>query len=157
MKRLKKLTALILSLTLALSLFCISASAKTVAAGQTVGTVLFYVENNEGEEILVSHVTVEEMEADMAAGKIDTTNHNYSLLDRFVTTVHQEAQGFTVAEFVEYAQSKSAVEAIKDLDTVASALFAQRVQRAVAEQTVEILRMLRFMAGEILAFLMLEK
>lgn len=116
MKRLKKLTALILSLTLVLSLFCISASAKTVAAGQTVGTVLFYVENNEGEEILVSHVTVEEMEADLAAGKIDVTNHNYSLLDRFVTTVHQEAQGFTVAEFVEYAQSKSAVETIKDLD-----------------------------------------
>ena len=92
------------------------ALAKTTPAGETVGTVLFYMENNRGEEILVSRLPVSEMEADMAAGKIDTAVHNYSLLDRFVTTLHQEAQGFTVPEFVEYAQNKSTVSDIRELD-----------------------------------------
>lgn len=116
MKKLKEIAALALTAAMLLSCLCVSASAKTAAAGQTVGTVLFYVENAKGEEILASHIAVTEMEADMQAGKIDTTNHNYSLLDRYVTTVHQEAQGFTAAEFVEYAQSKSTVAAIRDLD-----------------------------------------
>jgi hypothetical protein len=56
------------------------------------------------------------MEADMKAGRIDTTVHNYSLLDRYVTTVHQEAQGFTVPEFVAYAQSKSDLSSLRDLN-----------------------------------------
>ena len=46
----------------------------------------------------------------------DDTLHNYSVLDRFVTTVHQEAQGFTVGEFITYAQSKSSLPALKDLN-----------------------------------------
>lgn len=116
MKKLKKVMALALTMALVLSVLCISASAKTNPAGQTVGTVLFYIENSKGEEILASHFTVAEMEADMQAGLIDTTNHNYSLLDRYVTTLHQEAQGFTVPEFVTYAQSKSTVSAIKGLN-----------------------------------------
>ncbi len=115
MKRLRKGVALFAAITLTLSLFCINAAAKTTAAGQTVGTVLFYVKNSAGEQILVSQIPVSEMEADMEAGLIDDTNHNYSVLDRYVTTVHQEAQGFTVAEFVEYAQSKSALDSLKAL------------------------------------------
>ncbi|MDR1246980.1 MAG: S-layer homology domain-containing protein [Clostridiales Family XIII bacterium] len=91
------------------------ASAKTIPAGQTVGTVLFYVTNSGGEEILASHIAVSEMEADMKAGKISTQNHNYSLLDRFVTTLHQEAQGFTVPEFIDYAKSKSSLAEIRAL------------------------------------------
>jgi hypothetical protein len=55
------------------------------------------------------------MEADMQAGLIDTTNHNYSLLDKFTTTLHQEAQGFTVPEFIEYAQGKSPLDSLKSL------------------------------------------
>ena len=93
-----------------------SALAKTTPAGETVGTVLFYVTNSDGDEILVSQLPVEMMEADMKAGKIDNTVHNYSLLDRFVTTLHQEAQGFTVPEFVEYAQGKSTAPVIRGLD-----------------------------------------
>lgn len=115
MKKLRRVTALALTLALVLPAFCVSASAKTNPAGQTVGTVLFYVENSAGDEVLVSHITVAEMEADMQAGLIDTTNHNYSVLDRFVTTVHQEAQGFTVPEFVTYAQSKSTLDSLKAL------------------------------------------
>lgn len=113
MKQLRKGLASLLALTMALSAFCVSASAKTMPSGQTVDTVLFYVRNSAGENVLVSHVTVEEMEADMASGAIDSTNHNYSLLDRYVTTVHQETQGFTVSEFVDYAKSKSDVEALR--------------------------------------------
>jgi hypothetical protein len=110
------LAALALSLTLALSLGCLTASAKTVANGQTVDTVLFYVKNAAGEDILVSHVTVAEMEADLTAGALDDTVHNYSVLDRYVTTVHQEAQGLTIPEFVAYAQSKSTLDSLKSLN-----------------------------------------
>ena len=108
----------ILSLVLAVLLLAAivpSASAKTTPAGQTVGTILFTILNADGDEILVSHIAVSEMDADMTAGKIDNTLHNYSLLDRFVTTLHQEAQGFTVPEFVEYAQGKSTVAALRSL------------------------------------------
>lgn len=115
MRYLKRITVFILTLALALSLLCTMVLAKTSPSGQTVGTVLFYVRNSVGEDILASHVTVAKMEADMKAGKIDMANHNYSLLDRYVTPVHQEAQGFTVPEFVTYAQSKSAAAGIKNL------------------------------------------
>jgi hypothetical protein len=110
----KRILAIVLALTLILALIP-SAMAKTVPAGQTVGTVLFYVTNAQGEDILVSQIPVSEMESDLAAGKIDDTLHNYSILDKFVTVVHQEAQGFTVPEFVEYARSKSSVSALRDL------------------------------------------
>lgn len=115
MRRLKKLTACVLALALVLPVFGLGAAAKTNPVGQTVGAVLFYVRNRAGEDILVSQLPVSGMEADMAAGKIDAVNHNYSLFDRFVTTVHQEAQGFTVPEFVAYAQSRSAVPGLRDL------------------------------------------
>jgi hypothetical protein len=94
----------------------VGAAAKTNPAGQTVETVLFYVTGQDGKDILVSKIPVSTMEADMASGVLDQTNHNYSLLDRYVTTVHQEAQGMTVAEFVDYAQSKSTVQALRDAD-----------------------------------------
>lgn len=115
MRRLKKLAALTLVLALVLPALSIGAAAKTNPVGQTVGAVLFYVRNRAGEDILVSQLPVSGMEADMAAGSIDTANHNYSLLDRFVTTIHQEAQGFTVPEFVAYAQAKSSSPALKSL------------------------------------------
>ncbi|MDR2357586.1 MAG: S-layer homology domain-containing protein [Oscillospiraceae bacterium] len=89
-------------------------AAKTTPAGQTVGSVLFYVTNDKEEEILVSQIPVSVMEADMKAGKIDDTVHNYSLLDRFVTTLHQEAQGFTVMEFIDYARGKSTLDALRE-------------------------------------------
>jgi hypothetical protein len=110
----KRVLAAILALAVALTLIP-AASAKTIPAGQTVGNVLFYIGNSKGEEILVSQLPVSEMEADMKAGKIDTTVHNYSLLDKFVTTLHQEAQGFSVSEFIDYARSKSPVSALKTL------------------------------------------
>jgi hypothetical protein len=116
MKKCKKFLALTLSAAMALSVCCGAAFAKTHAAGQTVGTVLFYVRNSAGEDILASHISVSEMEADMKNGKVDNANHNYSLLDRYVTTVHQEAQGFTVPEFVTYAQGKSGLAAIRGLN-----------------------------------------
>ncbi|MDR1328454.1 MAG: S-layer homology domain-containing protein [Oscillospiraceae bacterium] len=107
------------TLFLALLLFALTAlpaAAKTTPAGETVGTVLFYITGSGGEEILVSQIPVAEMEADMKAGKLDETVHNYSLLDRFVTTLHQEAQGFTVPAFVDYARGKSSVEALRSVD-----------------------------------------
>ncbi|MDR0905715.1 MAG: S-layer homology domain-containing protein [Oscillospiraceae bacterium] len=108
----KRILAILLALTIAAALVP-SAFAKTIPAGQTVGNVLFYVTNAKGEEILISQIPVSEMEADMKAGKIDTTVHNYSLLDKFTTTLHQEGQGFTVPEFIAYAQGKSPVANLK--------------------------------------------
>ena len=110
----KKILSLILAAVMCVSALIIPAAAKTITAGQTVGTVLFYVTNSAGEDILASRITVAEMEADMQTGLIDSTNHNYSVLDRYVTTVHQEAQGFTAPEFISYAQSKSSQESIRN-------------------------------------------
>jgi len=109
----KKLISIILAAVMCVSALIIPASAKTIAAGQTVDTVLLYAENKAGERVLVSHVRVSDMEADLKAGKISDLNHNYSVLDRYVTTVHQEAQGFSVPEFVSYMQGKSTVAAVK--------------------------------------------
>ena len=110
----KKLLSLILAAVLCASAIVVPASAKTIASGQTVDTVLLYAENKAGERVLVSHVKVSQMEADLQAGMISDTNHNYSVLDRYVTTVHQEAQGFTVPEFVSYMQEKSTASAVKN-------------------------------------------
>ncbi|MDR0445463.1 MAG: S-layer homology domain-containing protein [Oscillospiraceae bacterium] len=111
----KKLVSAILVAVLTLALLTLPASAKTVPAGQTVGNVLFYASTAKGGDILVAQIPVSEMERDMQDGKIDDTLHNYSILDRFVTTVHQEAQGFTVREFIEYAQEKSPLSGLPEL------------------------------------------
>ncbi len=116
MKKTKRLLSFLLTAALCLSVLCYSASAKTVPNGQTVGTVLFYVTNSDGEDVLISHIPVAEMETDMRIGLIDDTNHNYSVLDRYVTTVHQEAQGFTAPEFIAYAQAKSTLPELRALD-----------------------------------------
>lgn len=118
MRRLRKLTAWVLALALMLPVFRIGAAAKTNPAGQTVGTVLFYVRNSNGEDVLISHIPISEMETDRKAGRIDTTLHNYSVLDRYMTTVHQEAEGFTVPEFVTYAQAKSSLSVLRSLSLV---------------------------------------
>ena len=110
----KQTISLVLALLLTVSAM-LSAQAKTIPAGETVGNVLFYITNDKGEEILVSQIPVCEMEADMKAGLIDETLHNNSILDRFVTTVHQEGQGFSVQEFVDYARAKSPVESLRNL------------------------------------------
>lgn len=106
----KKIISLILTVSMVAGLTAFSTvgvSAKSNAGNQTVGTVLTYVKNSSGQEVLMSHIKVEQMVEDLKANKIDTTVHNYSLLDKYVTTVHQEAQGFTVADFISYSQSKS--------------------------------------------------
>lgn len=115
----KKLIVALTAAALAVTTFAIpvTSSAKTHPDGQVVGSTLFYVKNSSGERVLVSQIPVETLEADMKAGKIDRTLHNYSILDRYVTTVHQEAQGFTAGEYVKYAQSRST-----DADIKAAAL-----------------------------------
>ena len=59
------------------------------------------------------------------------------------------------------AMGNQTITAILDIPrtvyTVPPALFAQSVKRAVTEQAVEILRVLRFMAGKILTFPVLKK
>ncbi|MDR1194489.1 MAG: S-layer homology domain-containing protein [Peptococcaceae bacterium] len=112
---LKKYLAAALTLLIALCAAAAPVGAKTNPVGQTVGVALFYITNARGEEILVSQIPVATMEADMAAGKIDDASHNYSLLDRFTTTLHQEAQGFTVPAFIDYAKSKSTLAGLRAL------------------------------------------
>lgn len=116
MKKQNRLVSLGLFLSLLFSLLCVMAGAKTNSTGQTVDTVLFYVKNSAGEDILLSHMSIAEMEADLEAGQINTVNHNYAVLDRYVTTIHQEAQGFTVAELLDYAQRKSVLPALRTLE-----------------------------------------
>lgn len=115
MKHAKRILTLLLALTLTLTIGVAGAQAKTTSLGQTVDMTLFYIRSAAGEDVLVAHVPVSEMEADLAAGRIDGTNHNYSLLDRYVTPVHQEAQGFTVGDYVDYARARSTIEALRTL------------------------------------------
>jgi hypothetical protein len=109
-----RILATILTLAIVVSL-APSAFAKTSFAGQTVGNVLFYITNAKGEQILVSQLPVSQMETVMLAGLIDDVNHNYSLLDKFTTTLHQEGKGFTVPEFIKYAQDNTPIESLKAL------------------------------------------
>ena len=90
-----------------------AASAKTTPNDQTVETVFFYATNSDGQQVLVSQLPVADMAADLDAGRINNELHNYVTLDHYITPVHQEAQGFTVPEFVSYAQSKSTAAAVK--------------------------------------------
>lgn len=96
-----------------LSIVCISASAKTVANGQNVETVFFYVMNQNGQEVLLAQLPIDEMEKALVAGEVSNLVHNYSVLDHYVTPVHQEAQGFTVNELLEYARSKTTSSVMK--------------------------------------------
>ncbi|MDR3148711.1 MAG: dockerin type I domain-containing protein [Oscillospiraceae bacterium] len=88
------------------------ADAKSTPNGEYVDTVLFYVTNSEGEDILFSQIPVTQFVADAPSQQV----HNYSLLDKMVTTVHQEATGYTAYEFIDYAQAKSTVEALTDVE-----------------------------------------
>jgi len=115
MKRIKRSVSFLLAILLIAALCAFPAAAKTVPSGQTVGTVLFYVVNSAGERILVSQIPVSQIDADLKSGKIDNTVYNFSVLDHFVTTLHQECQGFTVPEFISYAQSYSSVSALREL------------------------------------------
>ena len=113
MKRTRRsIISVCLILTVFLALFSLGVQA---ADSGTVDTVLFYVKNSDGEDILVSHISVSEMIGDIAHGAVSNENHNYSTLDRYVTTVHQEGQGFTLPQFVAYAQEKSDSAAMKTL------------------------------------------
>ena len=85
-------------------------------AGDGVKTVLLYVKNAQGEEILVSQNDIGDM-YDYLQENPDTIGelYNYSLLDSFVTPVHQEAQGFTIPQLLEYAQKNSSAASVKEL------------------------------------------
>ena len=96
-------------------LFTVPAEARSYSTGQTVDTVLFYVQDGQNRNVLLSHISTADMEKDLMSGKIDPANHNYAVLDRYVTPVHQEAKGWTIPDFVRYAQEHSTVEELKEL------------------------------------------
>ncbi|MCD7946891.1 MAG: S-layer homology domain-containing protein [Oscillospiraceae bacterium] len=112
----KRLLSMVLFLALSIGMFATMTQGAGTENGARVSTVLFYVTNSNGEQILVSQIPLSQMTADLDAGTINNTLHNYSLLDGYVTTVHQEAQGFTVNEFVDYACMQSSVEALQSLN-----------------------------------------
>jgi hypothetical protein len=83
----------------------------SLAEGDTVKNVLVYVRDKDGNDVLLSRLKVADMVEYLndhmdEIGKV----HNYSILDRYVASVHQEAQGFTVPQLLGYAASKSPVE-----------------------------------------------
>ncbi|MDR1291842.1 MAG: metallophosphoesterase [Clostridiales Family XIII bacterium] len=113
---LRRLAASLLSLALIFTLPGLPGGGDDVYAkgnladGDSVKNVLVYVRNSAGEDILLSRLPV--------SGMLDYLNdnfatlgkvHNYAILDNFVTTVHQEAQGFTVNGLLDYALAQSAI------------------------------------------------
>ncbi len=116
----RKILAILLTLLLTAGVLCLGSShaeAKgSISPDDYVKNVLIYVKNSAGEEVLISQLNVSDMLTYLndnfeTYGKI----HNYSILDSYVTPVHQEAQGFTVNEMLDYAVSKSTLENIKSL------------------------------------------
>ena len=85
---------------------CLTAAA---ADASPVETVLVYAETQTGEQVLVSHMTIDELEQEIAGRK----SKNFSILDRFVTPVHQEGTGFGLEEFISLAAEKSESETIR--------------------------------------------
>ncbi len=116
----RKILAILLTLFLATGLLCLNSPAVqakgSLSPGDCVKNVLVYAQNSAGDEILISRLKVSDM-LDYLNDHFETYGqvHNYSILDNYVTAVHQEAQGFTVNEFLEYAKSKSTLPNINDL------------------------------------------
>ena len=118
----KKKTARLISFMLAFSLtigtFCLNGSTTeakgSLSSGDCVKNVLVYVENSAGQQVLAAQLSVNDM-VNYLNSNVTTCGavHNYSVLDKYVTPVHQEAQGFTVPELMDYAESKSS---LADLD-----------------------------------------
>jgi hypothetical protein len=93
-----------------------NAEAKgSLAAGDTVKNILVYETNADGEEILISRLNVSDMLTYLNAHETEIGKvHNYALLDNYVASVHQEAQGFTVPQLLDYAKTKSNISNIND-------------------------------------------
>ncbi len=111
----RKILAILLAFSLIAGMLCFGnshADAKgSLSTGDSVKTVLVYAKNSAGDEVLISQLKVSDMLTYLndnieTYGKI----HNYSILDSYVTPVHQEAQGFTVKEMLDYAKEKSSLE-----------------------------------------------
>ena len=110
----RKILVILLAFSLIVGMLCFGSShadAKgSLSAGDSVKTVLVYAKNSAGDEVLISQLKVSDMLTYLndnieTYGKI----HNYSILDSYVTPVHQEAQGFTVKEMLDYAKEKSSL------------------------------------------------
>jgi len=88
----------------------------SLSPDDNVKNILIYAKNSAGDEVLVSQLNVSDM-LDYLNANLETYGkvHNYSVLDSYVTPVHQEAQGFTVPELLDYAISQSTLENIDEL------------------------------------------
>ena len=116
----KKIIAILLALFLIAGMLCLGSSRAdgkgSLSPDDYVKNVLVYVKNSAGDEVLISQLSVSDM-LEYLNNNLDTYGrvHNYSVLDSYVTPVHQEAQGFTAQELLGYAISQSTLENIDEL------------------------------------------
>lgn len=116
----RKILAIFLTLFLFAGMFCFDSplvyAKGSLSPDDYVKNVLIYAKNSNGDEVLIAQLDVSEMLEYLNAnletyGKV----HNYSILDKYVTPVHQEAQGFTVQQLLDYAVSRSTLDDIDEL------------------------------------------
>lgn len=116
----RKIIAILLALLLVVGVLCFGSSraeAKgSLSPGDYVKNILVYVKNSAGDEVLIAQLNVSDM-LTYLNDNIETYGkvRNYSILDKYVTPVHQEAQGFTVRQMLDYAISKATLENIGSL------------------------------------------
>lgn len=116
----RKILALLLMLFLVSGMLCFGSppvhAKGSLSPDDCVKNVLIYAKNSAGDEVLVSQLNVSDM-LDYLNDNLDTYGkvHNYSILDRYVTPVHQEAQGFTVEQLLDYVISQSTLGNIEEL------------------------------------------
>ena len=116
----RKMLALLLMLFLVSGMLCFGIppvyAKGSLSPDDCVKNVLIYAKNSAGDEVLVSQLNVSAMLDYLNANFEDYGKvHNYSVLDRYVTPMHQEAQGFTVPELLDYALSQSTLANIDEL------------------------------------------
>ena len=102
----KKILFLVFAAALLAAAICMPASAENESP---VEMVLVYAETASGEQVLAAHMTIDELEERLAGRQ----SRNFSILDRFVTPVHQEGRGFGLEEFISLAAEKSESAAIR--------------------------------------------
>lgn len=96
----------------------------SLAEGDSVKTIFLYGLDKNGQQMLLAHLSISDM-LDYLNDHFDEVGqvHNYSVIDRYPTTVHQEAQGFSVQGFLDYASENSGIEGLslnyEEEDTVA--------------------------------------
>jgi len=123
MRKPKQAAALLLALTLMISvLLPVPVAAKTLESAKGEN-IFFYAQNADGKDVLLKIVTLKELEAlshgqlsNITSGTDTGKNYYISATDNYPTTQYGEGRGFTISELVDYIKSTTTVSGVSSLN-----------------------------------------